>query len=116
VWPRMLVKRVTAETGFYHVASALCCLMVVSARLLEDAPSFSFRTFAAFGLPIMVKNSTRVVFDHVIDSKLVPRRVSAEHSQPWRLPIRGQKLGSSLSSGTGCGKVRRTWFGSYDRC
>ena len=68
MWPRMLVKRVTAETGFYHVASALCCLMVVSARLLEDAPSFSFRTFAAFGLPIMVKNSTRVVFDHVIDS------------------------------------------------
>ena len=41
----------------------------------------SSRAFTAFGLPIMGKNSTRVVFEHVIDSKLVPRRVSAQRSE-----------------------------------
>jgi len=34
----------------------------------------------------MGKNSTPVVFEHVIDSKIVPRRVSAEHSQPFGCP------------------------------
>jgi len=51
----------------------------------------SSRAFAAFGLPIMVKNSTRVVFDHVIDSKLVPRRVSAERQRGICFSLQPQK-------------------------
>ena len=39
----------------------------------------------------MVKNSTRVVFDHVIDSKLVPRRVSAERQRGICFSLQPQK-------------------------
>ena len=39
-----------------------------------------------------------------------------EHLQPLRLPARSGNSARVWSLGTRCGKVGRTWFGSYDRC
>jgi hypothetical protein len=55
----------------------------------------SSRALTAVRLPIMGKNSMRVLFEHVIYSKLVPRRVSAErrHHGPSAATMHENGLG-----------------------
>jgi len=71
------------QSRFPSLCSGQAFASLRSAQNDSDS-KMSSGAFTAFGLPIMRKNSTRVVFEHVVDSQLVPRRVSAERSEGSR--------------------------------